>query len=66
MEAVEKKRIQDPGLPQLDIAVAGCASQMDTLRDKMPIKAHPLPLVMQKTACASALQLGQAHNKPDS
>ena len=57
---------ESPGLPQLDIAVAGRASHMDTPRDKMSIGARPLLLVMQTTACASVLELGQAHSKPDS
>ena len=50
----------------LDIAVAGHAPHMAASSGKMPIKAHLLLLVLQKTACASVLKLRQAHNKPDS
>ena len=57
---------ENPSLPHLDIAVAGHAPHMAASSGKMPIKAHLLLLVLQKTACASVLKLRQAHNKPDS
>ena len=59
-------RPENPGLPQLDVVVAGRASHVAISRDKMPIKAHLLLLVMQMTTYTSVLKLAQAHNKPDS